>query len=351
MPQTATLIVQAADARNRRLSGSARSDGVAASIISPEIVSTLRYEHPYEANGGLNAQTSEMTTWSRGRKIAFAILAGAYGLLLVSPLSVLPYAVIGWLLTGTGTSHRVHEVSIGVVFVISLIGILAQVRSTPAKVAPMQQVAVPILVLIIVELLVSGIGPDTGLLFVLFGVPPILLAFLHPSRTQVFKPTPRTSRALVTMAVLLAIPALIFAIAQIRAGIEAADLGAPVFAQLDVPDDASPAEFDQAISEIFDELGIPEEQRETIQHSGHWSAMAAFAIGLVVLAFLVAIRVPGFRVTAWSVGAAVAYYGIVSLATPEDASSAGLGGIFCLLWGGGFIAFAERETRPASLAV
>ena len=295
----------------------------------------------------MSAQTSELTTtWSRGRKFAFTILAAGYGLLLVSPLSVLPYAVIGWLLTGTGTSHRVHEISFGVIFVISLIGLLAQVRSTPAKVAPMQQVAVPILVLIITELLVSGVGPETGMIFLLFGVPPILLAILHPSRRQVFKPTPQPSGALVTLAVLLAVPGLIFAVAQIQAGVEAAELGAPVFQRLDVPDDATPAEFEQAITEIFDDLGIPEEQRETIQHSGHWSAMAAFAIGLVVLAFLVAIRVRGFRLTAWSVGVAVAYYGIVSLATPDDASSAGLfGGLLCLLWGAAFVALAEREAR------
>lgn len=299
----------------------------------------------------MNAQAGvTTTTWSRGRKLAFAVLAAAYGLLLISPLSLLPYALIGWLLTGNGTSHRVHEVSIGVIFVISLIGVLAQVRSTAVKVAPMQQVGVPILVLIIVELLVNGLGPDTGFLFLLFGVIPILLALLHPSRRQVFKPTSQPSRALVTMAVLLAIPALIFAVAQTRAGVEAAELGTPVFAQLDIPDDATPAEFEVAISEIFDELGVPEEQRETIQHSGHWSAMAAFAIGLVILAFLVAIRVRGFRITAWSVGLAVAYYGIVSLATPDDASSAGLGGILCLLWGSVFIALAERDARTAALA-
>ncbi|MGH8958388.1 MAG: hypothetical protein ACRDVK_06905 [Acidimicrobiia bacterium] len=295
----------------------------------------------------MSTQVNEtISTWSRGRKIAFTVLAAAYGLLLVSPLSVLPYAVIGWVLTGTGTSHRVHEVSFGVVFVLSLIGLLAQVRATPAKVAPMQQVAVPILVLIITELLVGGLGPETGFIFLMFGIPPILLAILHPSRREVFKPTPRPTRPLLSMAVVLAIPAIIFAVAQIRAGVEAAELGAPVFEQLNVPDDATPAEFEQAITEIFDELGVPEEQRETIQHSGHWSAMAGFALGLVALAFLVAIRVRGFRVTAWSVGLAVAYYGLVSLATPDDASSTGLiGGVLCILWGAAFVALAERDAQ------
>ncbi|HJQ95143.1 MAG TPA: hypothetical protein VJ935_05475 [Acidimicrobiia bacterium] len=295
----------------------------------------------------MSAQVNETTsTWSRGRKIAFTVLAAAYGLLLVSPLSVLPYAVLGWLLTGTGTSHRVHEVSFGVVFLISLIGLVAQVRSTPTKVAPMQQVALPILVLIITESLVNGFNPETGTIFLIFGVPPILLAILHPSRREVFKPTPRPSKNLVAMAILLAIPAVLFVVAQITAGVEAAELGAPVFERLDVPLDASPAEFEQAITEIFDDLDIPEEERETIQHSGHWSAMAGFAIGLVVMAFLVAIRVRGFRVTAWSVGLAVAYYGIVSLATPDDASSAGLiGGFSCALWGVAFVALAERDAR------
>ncbi|HEY3428379.1 MAG TPA: hypothetical protein VGK83_06890, partial [Acidimicrobiia bacterium] len=254
----------------------------------------------------MSAQVDETTsTWSRGRKIAFTVLAAAYGLLLVSPLSILPYAVLGWLLTGTGTSHRVHEVSFGVVFLISLIGLLAQVRSTPTKVAPMQQVALPILVLIITESLVNGVNPETGTIFLMFGVPPILLAILHPSRREVFKPTPRPSKILVAMAILLAIPAVFFVVAQLTAGVEAAELGAPVFERLDVPLDASPAEFEEAITEIFNELDIPEEERETIQHSGHWSAMAGFAIGLVVMAFLVAIRVRGFRVTAWSVGLAV----------------------------------------------
>lgn len=295
----------------------------------------------------MSAQVNETnTTWSRGRKIAFTVLAAGYGLLLVSPLSVLPYAVLGWLLTGTGTSHRVHEVSFGVVFLISLIGLLAQVRSTSTKVAPMQQVAVPILALIITESLVNGVNPETGTIFLMFGVPPILLAILHPSRREVFKPTPRTSKTLVAMAVLLAIPAVLFAVAQITAGLEAAELGAPVFERLDVPLDASPAEFEQAITEIFDDLDIPEEQRETIQHSGHWPAMGGFAIGLVVMTFLVAIRVRGFRVTAWSVGLAVAYYGIVSLATPDDASSAGLiGGVLCVLWGAAFVGLAERDVR------
>ncbi len=68
-------------------------------------------------------------------------------------------------------------------------------------------------------------------------------------------------------------------VAHIQAGVEAAELGRPIFERLDVPEDATPAEFEETIAEIFDDLAIPEEQRATIQHSGHWSAMAPLLWG------------------------------------------------------------------------
>ncbi|MGH8923768.1 MAG: hypothetical protein ACRDWA_03855 [Acidimicrobiia bacterium] len=72
-------------------------------------------------------------------------------------------------------------------------------------------------------------------------------------------------------------------------------------------------------------------------------------MGLVVLAFVVAIRVRGFRVTAWSVALAVAYNGIVSLATPDDASSAGLvGRILSFAWGVAFAALPNERLGSAA---
>ena len=147
------------------------------------------------------------------------------------------------------------------------------------------------------------------------------------------------------MAILLAIPAVFFVVAQLTAGVEASELGAPVFERLDVPLDASPQNSSRRLQRSSMNSTFPR-KNVMIEHSGHWSAMAGFAIGLVVMAFLVAIRVRGSRVTAWSVGLAVAYYGIVSLATPDDASSAGsIAGILCVLWGVAFVALAERDAR------
>jgi len=98
------------------------------------------------------------------------------------------------------------------------------------------------------------------------------------------------------------------------------------------------------------ELGVDPDQRELIEHSFHWPGMAAFAFGLVVLAFLVALRIIGFRFSGWSAGGAIAYYGVVSLATPDDASSAGVvGGAAAVVWGILFVVFTEIEARSSKV--
>jgi hypothetical protein len=287
--------------------------------------------------------------WPRWRQVLFFVLAVAYAILLVSPVSLLPQAFLGWLLTGEGTSHRVHEVSFGVIFLVSLLGLLAQFRSTSKKVVPMQQVAVPILALIVVQVLVSGVQPEILPIFAIFGIPPILLALLHPTAREVFRPSLRPSPTLLVLAAVLAVPMLLFAVNQIRTGVDAQQVAAPVFEQLEqLPEDATEEDFERAFEQAMTELGVDPDQRELIEHSFHWPGMAAFAFGLVVLAFLVALRIIGFRFSGWSVGGAIAYYGVVSLATPDDASSAGpVGGAAAVAWGIVFVVFTEIEARSS----
>jgi hypothetical protein len=145
----------------------------------------------------------------------------------------------------------------------------------------------------------------------------------------------------------VAVPLLVFSTSQALIGGDAEVLGAPVYEQLDqLPESATFEEFDAAFTETIEELGLTDDDRVYIEHGGHWTAMAAWALGLVVLALLVGLRVPGFRLSGWSVGAAIAYYGVVSLATPDDASSAGLGfGLGAIIWGLTFIVSTEIERR------
>jgi hypothetical protein len=273
-----------------------------------------------------------------------------YGTILVlPPNSLLPFVILGWALSEEPgvTSHRVHDVSFGVIFLLAFVGLLAQFRTPREKVLPMLQALIPIIVLIVVETAVAGFDPELMPLYGMFGLPPLLLAALHPSRRQLVRPPTRPSRLLLGLAIVVAIPLLVFATSQVLIGGDAEVLGAPVYEQLEqLPETATFEEFDAAFTETIEELGLTEDDRVYIEHGGHWTAMAAWAIGLVVLALLVGLRVPGFRLSGWSVGAAIAYFGIVSLATPDDASSAGLGfGIGAILWGLVFIVSTEIERR------
>jgi hypothetical protein len=84
-------------------------------------------------------------------------------------------------------------------------------------------------------------------------------------------------------------------------------------------------------------------------HTTHWSAMAAFQVvlvGLVVIAFL---RLPGYRLSAFTAGGAALAYGTASLLFPFDASSHRLAySVGLLVWGVGWILLASGARRTRS---
>lgn len=81
----------------------------------------------------------------------------------------------------------------------------------------------------------------------------------------------------------------------------------------------------------------------------HWpsqSKLAALAITIVVAGMLAAAKPEGWRVTAWSVGAAAAILGAVSTVLPEVPGALGrLGRPLALAWGVLFVAGAESEVQ------
>ncbi|MDP8959750.1 MAG: hypothetical protein M3N51_11315 [Actinomycetota bacterium] len=287
----------------------------------------------------------------RVRRVAFYLLAVLFGLLLLHPeFSLTPYVVLGWFLTAPegGVSHRVHDISFGLIFALSFVGLVSQFRSAAQKVAPMQQVVIAIVILILVELLVNGWDPSFLPLYVMFGLPPIILALLHPARAEVFRPSVRSSTVLLAMVALVAAPLLWFAAGQIRTAAEAAAIGRPIFEQLEgtISEDASEEEWEAAFRAALAEAGLSPETQVAVEHAGHWTAMAAFAVIVIAVGLVAALRVRGWRLTAWSVGAAVAYYGLASVLTPADASSGGaMWGGLAMVWGVLFVILAERELR------
>jgi hypothetical protein len=286
-------------------------------------------------------------------RIAFLVLVVLFALLLVSPMSPLPFGVLGWFLspeeTG-GTSHRVHDVSFGALFAMSLVGLLAQLRSAWHKVASMQQVAIPIYLLLLVEIIVSGPSADMVPIYLLFGLPPLVIALLHPARREVFRPTVRPSRVLLAMVVVAAIPLLVFAVGQFRAGLVGVAISeGPEFAELsrlEEDPNATEEQFEAAFREAVEAAQLSPEETALVEHFFHWPGMAAVAAAIILVGLLAALRIRGWRVSAWTAGLALAYYGLVSVLTPGDASSGGsLWGGLAIAWGIVFIILAEREAR------
>lgn len=290
---------------------------------------------------------------SRLMRVVFLVLVVLFALLLVSPMSPLLFGLLGWFLspeeTG-GASHRVHDVSFGTLFAMSFAGLVAQLRSAWNKVAPMQQVAIPIYLLILFEIIVRGPSAESMPLYLMFGLPPLVIALLHPARREVFQPTVRPSRALLTMVVVAAVPLLIFAVGEFRAGLVGVALSEGTefaeLSRLEQDPNATEEQFEAAFREAVEVAQLTPEETELVEHPFHWPGMAAVSVAIVLVGLLAALRIRGWRVSAWTAGLALAYYGLVSVLTPADVSSGGyLWGGLAIAWGVVFVVLAEREAR------
>jgi hypothetical protein len=286
------------------------------------------------------ATTETPKTTGRTRRTAFTAVVVLF-VLMCFFLSPLPYAVLGWFLETTIVSHRVHETSFGLIFALSLAGGLAQFRKPETKLAPMYQVVVPIFLTIAAVVILDR---QADVFILAFLIVPLLLVALHPNRRRLLRPPLATSLALGVMVVTAALPLIAFAVTEFRIGQQGSSVALRVLEN--IPESSSEREFDRALSRAS---GSPE-IREAARHFGHWTAMGAFALSLVCLAVVAALRVPGWRLTAWSVGIAAATYGVSSLAAPTDASAANaLWASLAFVWGVAFIVIAERE-RAATAA-
>jgi hypothetical protein len=80
----------------------------------------------------------------------------------------------------------------------------------------------------------------------------------------------------------------------------------------------------------------------------HWAGGAKMALLIILMGLFAALRHPGWRVPAWGAGYLLAAFGAVSVALPNQASSAGVTwGVLALVGGLAFIAVAEYENRTA----
>ena len=236
-----------------------------------------------------------------------AILVTIAVLVLFTPLILV---ALGWFLEpyqASGgvdeVSHRVHEVTFGIIFALALVGALSQRRHPTENIAGMQQ----LVVVIVVFTVVVAVSADRfEWLVVLLLLPVVVAALFHPSGRRLLWPPPRVSAPLLLLALVGLMPLGFGAARQLRL----ADLAAR-------------------------------------DHTTHWSAMAAFFIILIALALLVASRPPGYRLGAYSIGGAAILYTVASLVFPFDASAHEDWLIFPIIWGAAWLAVGRWHERIA----
>jgi hypothetical protein len=253
--------------------------------------------------------------WGRVRRVAFFVWAVILSLLSGILFAGVTILTIGmWLVNQNPYTTPVTDLgffALGAIIITT--GFVVQLRTPEHKIAGVQQAAIGLLALGVAGLIGGRVEPFTGSL--LFLVATAILVALHPARREFFKVGTRLSPLLATLSILAAIPAVAYATTML---IQARQAGPSCF-------------FGQCA------------------YGDRFAELAALAIAIVIAGMLAASKPGGWRVTAWSVGAAAATLGSASIVLPELPGAPGQGGgAMTVAWGVLFIAVAEWEARNTS---
>jgi hypothetical protein len=205
--------------------------------------------------------------------------------------------------------HRVHDLTYGFIFTTAVVGILAQLRRPSKNVAGMVMALIPWVGLLLAAVLAADVGVVRSAERILAAAGTVLVALLHPAGRAFFRSFRgwRVNRVLLALAVIAAVPLLVFASTNIGL-------------QRTVTDDHAAM--------------------------GHYGFMAAFSFTVVGVALLASLRPDGWRLTAWVAGLLPALLGLASLAYPVSSSLSPPWALAAVAWGVGFIVVAAR-TRDA----
>ena len=242
-----------------------------------------------------SSETQSRSESERTRLTAFrvAILITIVVLALISPVILLG---LGWFLEeyqesggGAAVSHRVHEISFGILFALALVGAVSQRRRPERNIAGMQQLVIVTVTFTVVVSLTTRFE----WLSLVYVVPALVALYFHPARSAVLKPLARPWRWGVALTAVALFPFVEYAVGQMERASDGAQ-----------------------------------------NHTTHWGTMAAFFLAMLLLSLLASLRPPGYRLTAISVGGAATLYGLASLVYPFDASAHGsAAGVITIIWG------------------
>ncbi|HBY96144.1 MAG: hypothetical protein M5U01_38625 [Ardenticatenaceae bacterium] len=258
---------------------------------------------------------ARLRRWGRVRRVAFFVWAAILSLLFgITFIGVTVLTVGIWLVNQNPYTNPVTDLgffALGAIIITA--GLVVQLRAPEHKIAGVQQAVIGLLALGVAGLIGGRVEPLTGSL--LFLVATAILVALHPARREFFKVGKRLSAPLAALSILAAIPATAYAATML---VQARQAGPSCF-------------FGRCA------------------YGDRFAEMAALAIAIVVLGMLAASQTEGWRVTAWSVGAAAAIFGSASIVLPEVSGAPGqAAGALAVAWGVLFVAVAEREKRNTS---
>ena len=191
--------------------------------------------------------------------------------------------VIGWFEKPFGVSTPVSELSHGALAgIIITIGLLTQLRSPERRIAGLQQAVLGILALLVTAVIGGRQEPLQESLLFLAALS--LLVILHPAREQFFKRGAGPTASLAAVAIVGAVPASVYAAFML----------------------VQAREF----------IGPP-------HHADRFAEMAAAAIATVAVGMLASLKTPGWRISAWSAGAAAIVVGMASIVFPNAPGAVG----------------------------
>jgi hypothetical protein len=246
----------------------------------------------------------DYSVWGASRARAWGFYGAAAGAALLLAVPMAPFLVIpfAWpVLSEQLGVHQFHDIGVASLLWLMLLGLVAQFRQPRRQVAAMQQTLIVILIL----LGATAVGrPGTLLspLLLPFGLA-FAAAILHPVRGEIVQLGRCVDKPVLALSALAAGPVLVYAAQQLR----------------------------------LDSSLLP-----LVAHGGHWTSMASLVAAILALALLTATKPLGWRVPAWSAGAAMMLFGLASFSLQHQASSVGRGwSLLAVVWGASLIGVNE----------
>jgi MFS family permease len=260
---------------------------------------------------------------SKGRLIAFGVLAVLFALAAVGPRPFMsPWIVTLWGGdAGDMRSHELHGIVNSFILYATLVAVgLHVLRRHRQQVGALWALALVGIMPLGPMLALDGVPTDVRPIVAVIFVLGVVLFLVHPVPLRdKFRSAHGMSPALLGLAVVLAIPLVVFAAGQYSLHLQ------------NVAGD---------------------EHREF----GHWLVMGSSSLAIVVLSFITALRVSGFRTAGWFAVATIGFIAVGSLVLPAVHGSAVASAwatpwaVLALVWAAAFAVMVQREDVPAAAA-